>query len=83
MITTSRWQLLGHNSGENGEELWALTFFEETLFTPAGLDIYSRMPQGLSALLLEEILVKVKGLQGGMAVIADGFFEVERTKFPG
>jgi hypothetical protein len=80
MIATSRWQLLGCGSGDDGEEPWALTFFEKTWFTPAGMDIYSRTPQGLSVPLVEEILAKVKGLQGDVAAIADGFFEVERNK---
>lgn len=47
MIASSKWQLLGYNPpGEDGEE-WAVTFFEKTLFTPAGLDIYARMEKGL------------------------------------
>lgn len=51
MIASSKWQLLGYNPpGEDGggdAEEWAVTFFEKTLFTPAGLDIYARTEKGL------------------------------------
>lgn len=62
MIASSKWQLLGYNppgsgdSREGGgesegrkveEEEWAVTFFEKTIFTPAGLDIYARTGKGL------------------------------------
>lgn len=79
MIATSRWQMLGYNSGDDGQVPWALTYFEKTLFTPAGMDIYSRTPEGLSADLVGEIFAQVKSLGGDAALIAEDFFEVERT----
>lgn len=47
MIASSKWQLLGCNPPGEDEEEWAVTFFEKTLFTPAGLDIYARTEKGL------------------------------------
>lgn len=54
MIASSKWQLLGYGPPGAGESAqaedspeWAVTFFEKTLFTPAGLDIYARTEQGL------------------------------------
>jgi len=79
MIATSRWQILGYNSGQDGQVPWALTYFEKTLFTPAGMDIYSRTPEGLSPDLVEEILAQVKSLGGDVASMAGSFFEIERT----
>jgi hypothetical protein len=56
-----------------------VSLFEKTLFTPAGLDIYARTPEGLPQALLEQIISKVKELGGEVAPMADGFFEIPRT----
>ncbi|KAF9808930.1 hypothetical protein IEO21_07695 [Rhodonia placenta] len=86
MIATSRWQILGchlHSGGTaddtSNDPEWALTYFEKTLFTPAGLDIYSRAPSGLPTALLGEILTKAKALGGEVGALAVQFFEVERS----
>lgn len=81
MIASSRWQLLGCSrdlSPENSAA-WAVTYFEKTLFTPAGLDIYSRAAQGVPAHVVQEIVGKVKALGGDVATLAEGIFEVERS----
>jgi len=84
MIASSRWQLLGYSLGIiqdlNDHPAWAVTYFEKTLFTPAGMDIYSRSPEGLPAPLLDEIFAKITGLGGDISILAQGFFEVERTR---
>lgn len=80
-IASSRWQILGCNtSGAEGGHCWAVTFFEKTLFTPAGLDIYARSAEGLPEPLLKEIFEKIKAVGGGIATLSETFFEVERTK---
>lgn len=80
-IASSRWQILGCNtSGADGGHPWAVTFFEKTLFTPAGLDIYARSAEGLPEPLLKEIFEKIKALGGGIATLSEAFFEVERTE---
>lgn len=65
MIATSRWQLLGYNLSplSQGPE-WVVTYFASTLFTPAGLDIYSRTPGGLSHEFVEQLVEGLKGLGG-------------------
>jgi len=81
VIASSRWQVLGCNtSGMEGSHAWAVTFFEKTLFTPAGLDIYARSAEGLPEPLLGEILEKIKAVGGDVAALSESFFEVERTK---
>lgn len=72
MITWSNWQVLGYGDG------WAVTYFAKTLFTPAGLDIYSRAEEGLPSKLLEEIMEKTRALGGELGSLAKGFFEVKR-----
>jgi hypothetical protein len=51
-IASSHWQVLGHGD-ENGG--WAVTYFQKTLFTPAGVDVYARQRGGLSESLIERI----------------------------
>jgi len=60
MIASSHWQILGYGDGFDGEQ-WVATYFEKTLFTPAGVDIYSRRKGGLSEALLGEIRGALKG----------------------
>lgn len=57
MIASSNWEILGYGeaTAENGESNgWIVTYFTKTLFTPAGIDVYSRTPK-LSSATLDEI----------------------------
>ena len=38
-IASSQWEVLGSGEEEGG---WAVTFFQKTLFTPIGIDVYAR-----------------------------------------
>ncbi|ETW81059.1 hypothetical protein HETIRDRAFT_427868 [Heterobasidion irregulare TC 32-1] len=58
---------------------WAVTFFEKTLFTPAGLDIYARAPEGLPADLHAAIVRALHALGGEVADLAASLFEVQRS----
>lgn len=80
MIASSRWEVLGYGPGDEEEgEKWAVTYFAKTLFTPAGLDIYSRSPQGLSEGLLAQIKDALKGIEDeGFQKLINGLFEVPR-----
>ena len=47
----------------DADDQWVVTYFAKTLFTPAGIDIYSRKPEGLSAPTVQGIkdaMVKVE-----------------------
>ena len=62
-IASSRWEILGHgrvsDEGKGGDlmtDQWVVTYFEKTLFTPAGLDIYSRFQLPV----LDEVVVLIK-----------------------
>ncbi|GAA5957807.1 hypothetical protein JCM21900_004558 [Sporobolomyces salmonicolor] len=41
---------------------WAITYFSSTLFTPAGLDIYSRGPKALSDEFIDGLVEKLEAL---------------------
>jgi len=71
-IASSKWQVLGYDVQEG----WAVTMFEKTLFTPAGLDVYVRHPGALSKERMDEIIRNVQGLGGEAGALANGFFEV-------
>ena len=76
-VATSHWELLAW--GGEGEEAWAVTYFAKTLFTPAGVDVYSRTKEGLSESMIEEIK---KGLDEvpdeEFKKLAHELFEVKR-----
>ncbi|KAF4548284.1 Hypothetical protein D9617_29g006600 [Elsinoe fawcettii] len=88
MVASSHWQVLGwgyeapepgQNQTAKGNE-WIVTFFAKTLFTPAGLDIYSRSKKGLNPLTVQRIeneLVKVDNEE--VKELAKGLFEVRMT----
>jgi len=81
LIASSKWQVLGCNTSDaGGSHPWAVTFFEKTLFTPAGLDVYARSAGGLPEPLLKEIFEGIKAVGGDVAVLSETFFEIERTK---
>ncbi|KAJ7492474.1 hypothetical protein FB451DRAFT_1022016, partial [Mycena latifolia] len=68
MIATSKWQLLGFRvssttaDSESHEPEWVVTYFASTLFTPAGLDIYSRSKDGLSDAFVEKLIEDIGAL---------------------
>jgi hypothetical protein len=45
-IASSRWEVLGW--GERDGERWVVTWFAPSLFTPAGVDVYSSRKEGIS-----------------------------------
>jgi len=59
-IASSHWQVLGYGGEDDG---WCVTYFQKTLFTPAGIDIYARRKGGLSAELLERIRNEIKNIK--------------------
>jgi hypothetical protein len=59
-IASSNWEVLGW--GEKGAERWVVTWFAPSLFTPAGVDIYSSRKEGVSVGLYAEIEGALKAL---------------------
>ena len=60
-IASSHWELLGW--GERGGEKWAVTWFAPSMFTPAGVDIYSSHKEGIDEGLYSDILKALEGLE--------------------
>lgn len=60
-VASSRWEVLGW--GERGGERWVVTWFAPSLFTPAGLDVYSSRKEGISEGLFREVEGALKQLE--------------------
>lgn len=74
-IASSHWEVLGHGEEDGG---WVVTFFEKTLFTPAGIDIYARQKGGLSAELIERIKAEMRKIHDPAFVVqAEQIFEIK------
>ncbi|KAK3719985.1 hypothetical protein LTR37_004108 [Vermiconidia calcicola] len=54
-IAGSHWEVLGWGEESGTGNKWMVTMFAKTLFTPAGIDVYSRHRGGLQAATLEDI----------------------------
>jgi hypothetical protein len=75
VIASSKWEILGYGAETGTENDWVVTYFAKTLFTPAGLDFYSRKGQ-LQSHTVEEIKGALQGLGGEVANMASAIFEV-------
>lgn len=77
-IASSKWEILGYGDDDGqgaGQNSWVVTYFAKTLFTPAGIDIYSRKGK-LRPEMVEEIKAGLAGLGGDVAKLAGEVFEV-------
>jgi len=78
IIASSHWEVLGYGDLEDANQ-WAVTYFAKTPFTPAGVDVYSRRKEGMTAAQLEEIKRVLAGLEHeGVRKLAREMFEVVR-----
>ena len=60
-IASSHWEVLGW--GEKGGERWVVTWFAPSMFTPAGLDLYTSRKDGMSEELYRDITAALEGLE--------------------
>ncbi|BGP19090.1 hypothetical protein JCM10213_006644 [Rhodosporidiobolus nylandii] len=91
-ISTSHWQLLGYSlapsppadaaSSSPPAPEWAVTYFSSTLFTPAGLDIYTRTPTSLTNSQVAEVIQQLEGLGGEVESLCKdgGMFRVPHSE---
>lgn len=78
-VASSHWEVLGWGEeANNGNNKWVVTMFAKTLFTPAGIDVYSQSREGLRAETLEEIkLALAKIDDSSIEKMADTIFEIQ------
>lgn len=79
-IASSKWEILGwgdeEGEGSIGVNQWVVTYFAKTLFTPAGVDFYSRNGN-LTPGTVEGIKAALAGLGGDVAKLSGEVFEVK------
>ena len=75
MIASSKWEVLGHGDEDGTDNSWVVTYFAKTLFTPAGVDFYSRKGN-LQPQTVESIRASLSAMGGDVAKLADDLFEV-------
>jgi len=75
VIAGSHWEVLGWGH-EDGGNAWCVTYFAKTLFTPAGIDFYSRGREGLREETVEAIKEGLAGIEE-VKELAGSVFEVK------
>lgn len=79
VIATSKWEILGYGDEQGTGNSWVVTYFAKTLFTPAGVDFYSRKGS-LAPQTIEDIKAGLAALGGEVAKLAEEVFEVKLDK---
>ena len=59
-VASSQWEVLGYGDEEGG---WAVTYFQKTMFSQAGIDIYAKKHGGFSEELLQRIVSEIKEVE--------------------
>lgn len=64
-IASSHWEVLGWGERDvlGEKERWVVTWFAPSLFTPAGLDLYSSRREGMTQQTYLDILAALKNLE--------------------
>jgi hypothetical protein len=74
-IASSRWEVLGWGDEDGG---WCVTYFQKTLFTPAGIDVYCRRKGGLSEDMLKRIKQELRAVDvTGVKKLSEELFEIQ------
>ncbi|EOA84532.1 hypothetical protein ACJQWK_06733 [Exserohilum turcicum] len=76
VIATSKWEILGYGDEAASGNSWIVTYFAKTLFTPAGIDFYSRNGS-LAPDTIADIKAALAALGGDVAKLADQIFDVK------
>ena len=78
MIASSHWEVLGWGDLEGGNQ-WAVTYFANTMFTPAGIDVYSRTKEALPEAFMTGIREALAAIEHqSVQNLAREVFEVRR-----
>ncbi|KAI9837765.1 MAG: hypothetical protein M1819_006699 [Sarea resinae] len=82
-IASSNWEVLGFDTGEHNAppDPWVVTYFAKTLFTPAGIDVYSRSSEGLRPEILDGIKRALSSIGNKeLEQLSAGLFAIQRDK---
>lgn len=77
-VASSHWEVLGWGEEEGTGNKWVVTCFAKTLFTPAGVDLYSRDNSGLQPQTVEAIKLGLAEVEDqDIRKMAGDLFEVK------
>jgi hypothetical protein len=80
VIASSQWEILGWGEDTATGTSWVVTYFGKTLFTPAGLDVYSRSANGASEGILTSIKAELAKLDDpSLKTLVGSLFDVPTT----
>ncbi|KAF2162853.1 hypothetical protein M409DRAFT_57911 [Zasmidium cellare ATCC 36951] len=78
-IAGSHWEVLGWGEEQETGNKWVVTMFAKTLFTPAGIDVYSRDGKGVQDDTLGQIKSALSSIQDDeIQKMASTLFEIKR-----
>lgn len=81
-FVTSHWEILGWgerdlNDGTGAKERWVVTWFQKTVFSAEGVDVYSDRKEGASEGLKREILGELGKMKELGSLVGEDLREVE------
>ena len=77
-IASSHWEVLGWGEETSGNK-WVVTMFAKTMFTPAGIDVYSENAEGVQEATLEGIKTALRAIEDeDVRKLAGELFDVKR-----
>ncbi|KAK4502343.1 hypothetical protein PRZ48_005768 [Zasmidium cellare] len=80
-IAASHWEVLGWGEEQETGNKWVVTMFAKTLFTPAGIDVYSRDGKGVKDDTLAQIKSALSSIQDDdLQKMASTLFEIKRDE---
>lgn len=78
-IAGSHWEVLGWGEEQETGNKWVVTMFAKTLFTPAGIDVYSKDATGVKDDTLAQIKSALSNIQDdNLQKMASTLFEIPR-----
>ncbi|CAK4032424.1 Hypothetical predicted protein [Lecanosticta acicola] len=77
-IASSHWEVLAWGEEEGTGNKWMVTMFAKTLFTPAGIDVYSKAREGVQAGTLNNIKAVLSHVDDSdVQEMAGALFEIQ------
>jgi len=79
-FVSSHWEILGwgeRDLGDGEKERWVVTWFQKTVFSAEGVDVYSDRKEGGSEGLVQEILEELRKLEELGELVGDALKQVE------
>ncbi|KAK4205690.1 hypothetical protein QBC40DRAFT_1327 [Triangularia verruculosa] len=81
-FVTSHWEILGFGEVPETGERWVVTWFQKTLFTAEGVDVYSDRPEGPSEEIKKQILEGLNAMEGGVGELCRKDMREVRVELP-